>query len=724
MIQKTELLAPAGNMESLKAAVAAGCDAVYLGLTSFSARAFAGNFTHEEFMEAIRYCHMRNVRIYVTINTMLFETEMENAKKEVQFLYENDCDAILVQDMGLFHYIRTCYPDFDVHCSTQMHIHNLNGVREMQKEGAARVVLARETPIELVREAARTGVEVEAFVYGAICVSYSGQCLFSSAMKNRSANRGMCAQCCRLRYYSEEREHFPEGDYILSTKDLNVIDEIPQLIEAGVSSLKIEGRMKRPEYVYLVVKTYREAIDAYFRKERYRVSKQREKELLLMFNRGFSKGHLFHDDVKQRMSQFRPNHRGIQIGTVLGYSHGRVRVRLSDTLYQHDGLRILNEPEDIGLTAVKIYLNGKLVSRAEAGNEVELECRGRSVPKKGQPLQKTSDAQLLKTIRQKIEESERIAPVSISYTAYEGRPFTLCLTDDCGHTVSVESSGVCEKARKAPLDRERIEEILNRTDSHPYRVETCEGRIDNVFLPVSVMNETRRQAFDRLDEERAVLHKRAGKKPYHLDLAEPMGRYPHLIAETEAEFSHADTWVLKEGEGENCVMPVINERLDGFQNRENCIVSSVNDFYGNLHHVIAGYTCNLANSYAIAWALSRGCDGVIFSSEISNDIIKKTLQDFKERYGFVPLTWRLVYGKRVLMYIKNGFRKENTEIMEDMHGARYRIERKNGITEVVEPEPFTSDNPYCYGSFILLEDNNRENQETVEEAYEEISERI
>ena len=263
MKQKIELLAPAGNMESLYAAVAAGCDAVYLGLQTFSARAFAGNFSHEEFCEAISYCHIRSVKIYVTINTMLFETEIENAKKEVDFLYVNDVDGLLIQDLGLFHYVRTCYPDMDVHCSTQMHIHNLAGVKFMQKEGAKRVVLARETPIEIVQEACRTGVQIEVFVYGAICISYSGQCLMSAATKDRSANRGMCAQCCRLKYYPDGKKN-SNGEYILSPKDLNVIDHLPELIKAGVSSLKIEGRMKRPEYVWLVSITFREAIDAYY----------------------------------------------------------------------------------------------------------------------------------------------------------------------------------------------------------------------------------------------------------------------------------------------------------------------------------------------------------------------------------------------------------------------------------------------------------------------------
>lgn len=718
-MKKTELLAPAGNMESLKAAVAGGCDAIYLGLTSFSARAFAGNFTHEEFVEAVQYCHIRNVRIYVTMNTMLFESEMENAKKEVAFLYENDCDGILVQDMGLFHYIRTCYPDMDVHCSTQMHIHNLNGVKQMQKEGASRVVLARETPLSLIKEAVKTGIEIEVFVYGAICISYSGQCLFSSAMKNRSANRGMCAQCCRLQYYKEHGEHFKEGDYILSPKDLNVIEQVPSLIEAGVASLKIEGRMKRPEYVYLVVKTYREAIDAYYKGQEYHVSKQRQKDLLLMFNRGFSKGHLFGDDVEKRMSQFRPNHRGIQIGTVLGFHNGKVRIRLTDTLYQHDGLRILNEPSDNGLTAVKIYLKGKLVSKAVKGDEVELECNSRPVPKKGQPLQKTSDAMLLKNIRDEIDHSLRASAIAVSYTAFVNQPFTLRLEDDRGNVVTSCTQVLCEPAKSAPMNEERIEKAIRKTGDLPYKIREIKGKCDSVFLPVSAVNDIRRNAFEKLNEKRAVLHSRQGMISYSLELQQPDFHPCHILVQSidKVETDNKEIACMEN------VLPVINENLNEYRHLKNCILSSMGDFYGDIENCIAGYTCNIANSYALAYALKKGCSGVIFSSEITNAFIESTLRAFEERYGFTPVTYRLVYGKRVVMYIKDRFVKEDIHEMQDMHHDVYRIERKDGITFIDEPKPFVNDNPYTYGSYVILNDENNKN-EILEEAYEEISERI
>ena len=182
-MKKAELLAPAGNMEALIAAVQAGCDAVYLGLNSFSARAFAGNFSREELVEAVRYCHIRGVKVYVTMNTILYEPEIEAAKDQIQFLYDHDVDALLIQDFGLFHYVRTCFPDFEVHCSTQMHIHNMSGIEYMKTQGVKRVVLARESPIELVEKACKSGMDIEVFAYGAICISYSGQCQFSVVTK-------------------------------------------------------------------------------------------------------------------------------------------------------------------------------------------------------------------------------------------------------------------------------------------------------------------------------------------------------------------------------------------------------------------------------------------------------------------------------------------------------------------------------------------------------------
>lgn len=720
-MKKVELLAPAGNMESLKAAVYGGADAVYLGLKTFSARAFAGNFSHEEFQEAVAFCHDCDVKVYVTINTMLFETEIEKAEEEVDFLYHNDCDGILVQDMGLFDYIHKCYPDFDIHCSTQMHIHNLDGVRLMQKLGAKRVVLARETPIEIIKEACKTNMEIEVFAYGAICISYSGQCLMSASIKNRSANRGMCAQCCRLKYYPKEGKHFKEGDYILSPKDLNVIEHLPELIEAGVSSLKIEGRMKRPEYVWLVTRTFREAIDAYYNHETYHVSQKRNKELLLMFNRGFSDGHMFHADVQHRMSQYRPNHQGIEIGKVLHYHNGMVEVKLTDTLYQHDGLRIINEPHDTGLTAVKIYdQKNKLINEAHAGDVVTLECHSKPSPKPGQSLRKTSDARLLESIREKTEIPIKKVSLSCAYTAQIGKPFTVTYQDDRGNTVSLSSHEVCQKASSSPVNDERIHKALEKTDVYPYVVDSFIGHADNIFIPISQLNEIRRNALSRLHEKRMHTHLRLGKQEYYSDIREEKPVFDRLLIQSDTETECHGISSMSEGYGSDHFLPVIHQNMNDTKEIHHAVIGSVNDLYHDVSHCLAGMTCNIANSYAAAFYLEHGCDGVILSSEMNGVQIQETQQAFCDRYHFHLYAYKLVYGHRTLMYIKDGFYADHTlRKMQDLHGNVYPVCYKDDVTEILEPHPYVSENPDCYGSYVILHDEKNQ-KEILEEAYEEL----
>ncbi len=717
-MKKVELLAPAGNMDALIAAVNGGCDAVYLGLKSFSARAFAGNFSHEEFIEAIHYCHTRNVKIYCTINTMLFESEIENAKKEVDFLYENDCDAILIQDLGLFHYVRTCYPDMPVHCSTQMHIHNLKGVELMKKEGVERVVLARETPIEVIREACKTGVEIEVFSYGAICISYSGECMMSSAVKNRSANRGMCAQCCRLQYFKEDGSSFSEGNYPLSPKDLNVIDRLPELLDAGVSSLKIEGRMKRSEYVWLVTKTFREAIDAYYENKPYHISHERMEQLKYMFNRGFSEGHIFHSNVNNRMSQYRPNHQGVEIGKVLAYQKGKVQVQLTKELNQHDGLRIINTPHDTGLTATKIYKKDKLVNHAEAGEVVWISCPSDPIPKKGQSLHKTTDTKLISWIDDQILHCPKRIPVTIEYDAKIGKPFNMLIKDYDGHTITSFSDQILEEAKNAPINALTIEKSLRKTGEYPYIVEQITGEIENVFIPVSIMNETRRKAFESLDQIRTTYRINQGKKDYHFNLKDSKNDLPRIIYESDCIFEEKENMLGYHHDQKPYVLPVIDETNSFTKKYDNAILSSVCDLNNDLHDCIAGMTMNIANSYSLAYVLSKGVSSIIFSSEMNNEQIEVTLSAFQQRYGFIPKTYRLVYGKRVAMYIKERFIKDNIENIMDLNHQIYEIKQEDNITEILEPNVYVSKNPHCYGSYLIL--NEKEEKNILEECYEEL----
>ncbi len=704
MKNKIELLSPAGNMESLKAAVSAGCDAVYLGLQNYSARAFAGNFSHEEFIEAISYCHIRGVKIYVTMNTMLYETEIEKSKKEIDFIYENDADGVLIQDLGLFHYVRTCYPDLDVHCSTQMHIHNLAGVRFMKEQGAKRAVLARETPIEIVKQACQTGLPIEVFVYGAICISYSGQCLMSSAIKNRSANRGMCAQCCRLKYDLNGKRN-AKHEYLLSPKDLNVIDEIPALIEAGVSSLKIEGRMKRPEYVWLVTKTFREAIDTYYEGRPYHTDSKRNDELMLMFNRGFSKGHLFHADTAERMSQFRPNHQGIEIGKVVQYQRGRVQVHLTAPLHQHDGLRIINEPSDTGLTAVKIYdQKENLVNHAEAGETVWLDCHDQPIPKAGQKLHKTSDAVLLKSIDEKIALTKHTVPITMKYTAEKDEPFRLQIMDNDGHCIRISSEQTVQEAKKAPLSSAKIEVSLRKVGELPYLITSIQGRTDAIFLPVSAVNEVRRRGLEELSEKRATVHERMGRQEYHLNLVKPEAPAERdLIYDSFGVENTEQKDIYTLGYGTHQIAPTVNSCYDQWLDHENSILSSVCDLAGKHAACFAGMTMNIANSYAMAYIYSLGgIDGIIVSSEMDENNIQMSIDAFAERYGFLPYLYQLVFGRRTLMYIKDGFTEETAAFISDLQKQKYEILRNGETMEILEPEAVRKQNQGCYGTYSII----------------------
>ena len=266
-MKKIELLAPAGDKESLIAAVQNGADAIYLGGTLFSARAFAKNFDDEQLQWAIQYAHLYDVKIYVTVNTLFKDAEIDALISYLDKLYEFQVDALIIQDVGLFDIVRTLYPDFEIHMSTQSSIMNHYGVNYFEKCGASRVVLARENTLEDIQSICQnTSIEIEVFVHGAMCVCYSGQCLMSSMIGKRSGNRGQCAQPCRLPYQLlKDDQVLPEKyPFILSPKDMMTIEHLGALIEAGVSSLKIEGRMKRPEYVASVTRAYRQAIDAFY----------------------------------------------------------------------------------------------------------------------------------------------------------------------------------------------------------------------------------------------------------------------------------------------------------------------------------------------------------------------------------------------------------------------------------------------------------------------------
>ena len=317
---KVELLAPAGNMASAVAAINSGCDAIYLAGPQYGARAYADNFSLDELKEVIKFAHIRDKSVFVTVNTVLFEDEIKDAIKFLEFLYLNDCDGVIVQDLGLVEIILKKYPDMPVHASTQMNIHTFSQAKKLQELGFKRIVLARETPFEVIKEIKeKLSVEIEVFVHGALCVSYSGNCYFSSVVGKRSGNRGRCAQPCRMLYKLDDNKE----KYYLSPKDLCTLEEIKRLVDIGVNSFKIEGRMKRSEYVGQVVSSYRKILD----NKEYDLNKEIN-DLKLIFNREFTKGFLFNEHNNKFINVENQNHQGIKIGKVLSSNNNKVRVKL------------------------------------------------------------------------------------------------------------------------------------------------------------------------------------------------------------------------------------------------------------------------------------------------------------------------------------------------------------------------------------------------------------
>ena len=368
-MKRIELLAPAGNMDNLVAAVEAGCDAVYLGGKSFGARAFSKNFSDEEIIKAINYCHLYGVKVYVTVNTIIYENEVDSFVEYIDFLHKNNVDAVLIQDLGMLDLIRKTYPNLEIHSSTQMHIHNLDGVQFMEKLGVRRVVLARETSIDEIKKIkSNSNVELEVFVHGALCISYSGECLMSSLIGGRSGNRGECAGSCRLRYdvVDSNNKRLNRGDYPLSTKDLNTLEYVGDLIDSGVSSLKIEGRMKSKEYVYMVVSLYRHAIDSYYERGKVEVNKSDLIKLKKIFNRKYTKGFIMNTKNNDLINDYRPNHQGVEIGEVISYSNNIAKIKLFDTLTIGSGLRVVGNP-DVGISVNDFYIKNKLVKEAHKG---------------------------------------------------------------------------------------------------------------------------------------------------------------------------------------------------------------------------------------------------------------------------------------------------------------------------------------------------------------------
>ena len=512
-MRDVELLAPVGSFEALKAAVQNGANAVYLGGKDFGARASANNFDRDELKEAVKYAHIRGVQVFVTTNTLRKENEIEDFLEYAKFLYDIDVDAIILQDIGMARLIKRELPDFELHASTQMVAHSLEDVKYLESVGFDRVVLAREVTVEEIKYICdNCKADIEVFVHGALCVCYSGQCLMSSMIGNRSGNRGRCAQPCRQRYelidvYTGEVVN-SNGDYLLSPRDLNAIEEIDKVIDAGVHSLKIEGRMKRPEYVATVIDGYRKTIDEYLATNKLNVSDETINDLYTIFNRKFTKGLLLGDVGKDMMNSQLPNNQGLYVGTVVDYNKKakRLKIKLANTLKKGDGINLG------GGTIGRIIKNGNIETIGYKGETIELDFVGEA--RKGQIVFKTSDSELMDRVQATFTQDKEFVKniIDAKITIKLGQKPILTLKDRHSNEATIEGDKIVEEAMKVALSKEKVETQLRKLGNTPYELDLLEIELDdNVSLPISLLNQMRRDCIELLDKERISIKNRKYK---------------------------------------------------------------------------------------------------------------------------------------------------------------------------------------------------------------------
>lgn len=508
---RPELLCPVGSQLALRAAVENGADAVYLGMDKYSARSTTENFTMDNMVEVLNYCHLRGVKVYVALNTLLLDTEIEEAIELAKELYVLGVDSFIVQDIGLLDRLSKVMPNMPIHISTQATIYSAEGIKSLEKYNIKRVVLARETTLEEIKDIKwESNVPIEVFVHGALCVSYSGQCLMSSFIGARSGNRGKCAQPCRLKYDVLEKDstgfegkEVVKQKYCMSPKDLCLLENIPELISAGVDSFKIEGRMKSPEYVGIVTRIYRKYIDKALKNEEYIIEKKDKEDLVQIFSRGgFTKGYLENANPTDVIYSTLPKHTGIYLGTVIEYikAKGNIVLKLEQPLSIGDGVEVLNN--SLPGSVVSFIRNGKeRVEDAKTGDTVTIgDIKGEV--EVGDKVYKISNKALNEEIASTYMHGKNIKKIDIvaKATLKIGEQFKL----ELGYmdiSVSSQSEKLCEKGITRSLSKDDIVENISKFGDTSFNIANIDIEIDDgVILPISQINSVRREAVSMLEQ--------------------------------------------------------------------------------------------------------------------------------------------------------------------------------------------------------------------------------
>ncbi len=704
-------------MEALRAAIANGCDAVYLGMQKFGARAYSDNFDEEGLAEAVSYAHLRDVKVYVTMNTIVFEDELGDMRRQLQYLNEIRVDGVIVQDLAVFEYIVEHFPDMEAHCSTQMGIDDLDGTLMCKELGAKRVVLARETAIDkAVRIKKQADVPIEIFVHGALCVSYSGNCLMSGLIGYRSGNRGRCVGSCRKLYElvkfggigsaggwaNSGNEQSLGTAYFLSTKDLNTIEYIDKL--RALDSLKIEGRMKEPAYVANVTAKYRAALDR-------TLTADGADELKKTFNRTFTKGYIFGEDPRDITNISKPNNFGYEIGEIGGSYKGMYEIRLTDELRQNDIIRIDHTGEDVNLSVVKLYdRDGNLINHADSVCYIKIKER----LAKGDKVYKTKDYEFYKELEKHMDGEFRRFPLDLQVYAYPGAVLTIN-AEGLGASYYYEGTELLEPAKNQPTSYEQVRKQLAKLGDTVLELRTLDFEESGAFIPVKLLNEARREIVEQL-----YAAKLASKPNRVLDgeqttRAQAAAQAEEALASSncDASASVAEQGGLPQAQlgglgaapagcGSHGALaepqpPLAPEQLSGErqagrpmltasvvtqQQYEACKAAGISTVYydniirrnqieytdregelliggyGGLHHYrasnpfVTDYSFNVVNSVSCHRLMELGAERVTLSYEINKKQIADLLAAYRRDYGQSPSLEMIVYGRAPLIFTK------------------------------------------------------------------------
>lgn len=668
-MKKVELLAPAGDFSCLKAAIEAGCDAVYIGGKLFGARAFSSNFTDEEIVKAINYAHLYGVKVYVATNILVYEKEVDSFLEYISFLHRNNVDAVIIQDLGMLDLVRKTFPNLEVHASTQMHIHNLDGASFMEKLGVKRVVLARETSVSKIKEIKEnTNIDIEIFVHGALCVSYSGQCLMSSLIGQRSGNRGTCAGSCRQMYsiVDEKNNTLLENFYPLSMKDLCSLENLKTLLDVGITSLKIEGRMKSSSYVYTVVKLYRLAIDSYYENNEIKIDYEELYNLKKIFNREFTKGFLFDEENNKVINMKRPNHQGVEVGKVISYKNNIATIKL-----------------DVGVNVNNFYINSKLVKNAKKGDIITIKVNDKV--EKNDKVLLTLDSKLNEEINNIISSNQRKVLVKAKFIAKLNEKIIFEVTDGVNKVIVVSSSKT-DKAIKKATTKKEVEEKLNKIKDTVYKYEILDIEIDNnVFIPLNVINELKRKAFEELNNKR--LYKIPYKKcEYKIDVKSyPKERLLNILIDKNEDINilkkkYDYIYSIKDIDGTILKLPRVIDKYKKTYNKE-VLVGEIG-YFNNHKSCITDTSFNVVNSYTVAFLHSLGAERVTLSYELTKKQIEILIKAYEERYKANPNLELVVEGYEEVMISKFSLNKyfNNDKIyLKDRFNNLYKIKERDNL---------------------------------------------